>query len=208
MPSVFDISTYTWEQDGILYVAHGWAREIVINNAARNLADQTRYLLVAGTPMCLVASQTYWLPVRRDTSASDAYASGAAETTITLTNSAHPFHVGDTIQARTGVDDGTAANLGAITAVNLATPSVVVAGDESGNIADGDYIDVTNSATVDGAGILLNSVEMFDDGAQAAVDKTGIVLVHGVIIAGSIKGPLGSADLQLAADMPQISIIT
>lgn len=208
MASEFDLATYQWEQAGVLLTPVGAVPiPIVLYNAARSLALYTDYRLLAGTPVCKVASQTYYMPVRRDTSYSAAYDSGADETTITLTNSAHPFKIGDTIQTRTGADD-TPETLGAIVDIDYMAKQVVVAGDKTTEAVDGDYIDVTESATADGALILIQSVDVYNGPQRTAVDTPTVALAMGAVNGATLLGPLSYSDLQLIADLPHIYVHT
>lgn len=206
MASAFDISSYEFTAGGVLYVAHGWAREVLIEATATDVDLVTSTLIKAGTPMCMVVGQVYWLPIWRDIHATEAYDSGTGLTTFTTDNSIAGLKVGDVAQVFTGVD-GSPTTLGAVTSVT-APLTFTVATDKTGAGAPNDLIDITARATRDGAGLLLDPIEMFDQGAKASVNQTGRVLMHGVVIAGAIKGPSGSADVQLIADMPQISVIT
>lgn len=207
MATEFDINTYTHAQGGILFSPEGAVTiPIVVFASARQLADASSYQIPAGTPLCLVSGQTYYMPIARDIQASEAYDSGTGLTTITTDNSAQQWAVGDTVQSRTGVG-GSATTLGAITTIDTATEGFTVDTDVTGDTANDDIIDVTSRATIDGAVILLESIDVWDNAAQAVVNVATRALKMGAVVAATILGPQGSGDLQLIADLPQIELI-
>lgn len=212
MASAFDISTLTWQQPGVLLTPEGAAVvPVIIDEDARALdsdptaAGRDRYILKAGTPIALISGGTTYKPVRRDTVTSATYSTATTKTTVTLDTSANPFAVGDTCQAYTTVDEA-GADLGAIETINYSTRVLTFDGDQTGDVAADDYMDVTETSIRDanaepGALILITTCELFNADQAAPVDTPFSGLVRGLISGAALLGPLGTDDAQLLADI-------
>jgi len=194
------VATYAYATAGILNTPdHFITKAVTLESTSHSNILYTATLLPVGTPVALISGGTEFRPVRRDVIASTSYDSSAGETTVTLTNSAHPFLVGDTCQAYDGVD-GTASSLGAITEIDYDNLQLVFAGDVETESAATYYLDVTETGLGIDAFILLEPCEMFSDRLNAAVDRTTRAIQHGVIQAAQISQVQGT-DLQLNADL-------
>ena len=123
------VASYSLPTKGVLNTPdHFITKAATLESTSHSNALYTATLLPAGTPVALIIDGTEWRPVRRDIIASTDYDSSAGETTVTMTNSVHPFLVGDTCQAYDGVD-GTASSLGVITEIDYDNLELVFSGD-------------------------------------------------------------------------------
>lgn len=199
--SEYQVSTYAFPVGSILNTAHYSTKEVTMESTSHSNILYTATLLPVGTPVALISGGTEFRPVRRDLIASASYDSSAGETTITLTNSAHPFLIGDVCQGYDGVD-GTAASLGAITDIDYDNLELVFSGDVATEGASGYYLDVTETGQGIDAFILLEPCEMYADrgSIDAAVDRTTRAIIHGVVIRDNIS-QVQDVDLQLHADL-------
>lgn len=200
--SEFQLAEDALATAAILNTAHYSTVAVTMEAVSHDNTDHDETLLPVGTPVALISGGTEYKPVRRDTVASVSYDSSAGETTVTLDNSAEPFLVGDTCQSYDGVD-GTATSLGAITEVDYDNLQIVFDGDQSGNTAADEYLDVTETGQGNTALILLEPCEMWSDRLDAAVDRTTRAIIHGVIVEDNIS-QVQDEDAQLEDDLSKL----
>jgi hypothetical protein len=182
---------------------------ITIDADGRDPADETSYVIPAGTPMCPVHTGSdhtdgFWLPIRRTRVKTVA---AALTPTVMTVDDASPFAVGDTVQAIdvTGPATGAVTNLGAITAIDYDTDEITVTEDADGLNVD-DWIEVTENGSVAAAdwyrgrvvGLLLNPVDVrinCDDTDGQATG--GVVVIKGTIHEGDINFPVEATNDQV-----------